>query len=127
MQADAKILKLVVTLNRLTSLGTLKWAVAEPPWRLTTGADVTVPLYLEVHHKGQRYALYQERRRRYDGDRDQFYGVEDLVLVVIDLDGHVLLEVREPYSALDDLFKRARAGLVDLDSILNDLGDPDGE
>ncbi|HWV06676.1 hypothetical protein [Ralstonia sp.] len=125
MFSDEKILKLIVSLNRLTSTGVLEWTLSEPPRRVTAGLDIVVPLYIEAQHRGQRFALYQERSRRFDGERDQFYAVEDLVLAVLDMEGRVLFEVRDQYSALQDLFARARASLVDIDSILSDLDDPE--
>ena len=122
MTNDDQSIQLLVALNKLTSLGTVSWTVNEPPRRLVAGTDVVIPLYLEAIHQGVKYALYQVRIRRYDGDRDQFYWDESVILAVLDGEDRVLFEVSRQYSALIDLFSTARSKLVSLDRLLKTLG-----
>ncbi|KVV85195.1 hypothetical protein WK86_11610 [Burkholderia cepacia] len=78
-------------------------------------------MYLEASYMGTTYALYQERSRSYDGERDMLYWTEDVSLAVMDFDGRALWETTGS-TALWDLMSTARSKLVSIDSLLRDLG-----
>lgn len=118
-----KALDLIIQLHRRTSEGRIAWRVREAPAGMTAGTDSVVPLYLETTVRGNRYAIFEERYRQYDGDREVFYWTSELALAVLDLSGRVLWRINEPYTALDGLYTAARACVVNIDSLLSDLGD----
>jgi hypothetical protein len=123
MITDEKSLQLIVQLNRLTSIGEIRWSVQEPPYFLRAGTDSVFPLYMEAQYKGTRYALYQCRWRNYDGEHDTMYWTENVWLAVLDPEGRALWETTGD-AALWDLMSTARSRLVSIDSLLNDLGSP---
>lgn len=127
MESDEKTTALLVKLNRLTSLGQIEWSVEEPPRTLSRGTDDYIPFFLAARFKGQRFALYQQRYQSYDGERDRFYWLEQVVLAILDTADRVLWETSRPNSALYDLFETARRKVANVDGILDNLLKDDGE
>lgn len=121
MIPDDKITALFVKLNKLTSLGQLKWHVEDAPRSILRGTDDFVPLYMAARYKEQHFGLYQHRYQLYDGDRDRFYWSEKVVLVILDLEDRVLWESPHASSALYDLFETVRKKVSNIDGIVDDL------
>lgn len=127
LESEDKITTLLVKLNRLTSQEALHWNLEEAPRPLSRGTDDYIPFFMAAQYKGQRFGLYQQRYQSYDGDRDRFYWNERLVLAILDFDGRALWETQRQYSALNDLFETARRKVANVDGIIDDLLEDDGE
>ena len=127
LESEDKITALLVKLNRLTSLDNLQWNLEEAPRPLSRGTDDYIPFFMATQYKGQRFGLYQQRYQSYDGDRDRFYWNERLVLAILDFDGRALWETQRQYSALNDLFETARRKVANVDGIIDNLLEDDGE
>ena len=121
MISDDKVTALIVKLNKLTSLGQLKWNVEDAPRPILRGTDDYVPLYMTSRYKGQRFGLYQHRYQSYDGEHDRSYWSERVALAILDLQDRVLWECPHASSALYDLFETARKQVSNIEEIVDDL------
>lgn len=120
-ESDDKIIALLVKLNRLTSLGQIRWEVHDAPRQLLRGTDDYIPFFLFTRYRGQSFGLYQQRYQSYDGERDRFYWNERVILAILDDEGRALWETTHEYSALIDLFETARRKVANVDGIIDDL------
>lgn len=127
LDSEDKITALLVKLNRLTSLDKLKWMVEEAPRPLSRGTDDYVPFFMAARYKGQKFGLYQQRYQSYDGERDRFYWNERQVLAILDSEDRVLWETPRHYSALSDLVETARRKVANVDGIIDNLLEDEGE
>lgn len=127
MTPEDKVTNLIVKLNRLTSLGQIKWKVMDAPRTILRGTDDHIPLFMFTAYKNQRFGLYQHRYQSYDGDHDRFYWSERVVLAILDTEGRVLWETPEYSPALFDLFETVRKKVANIEEVLDDLlADDDG-
>jgi len=127
LDSEDKITALLVKLNRLTSLDKLRWNIEEAPRPLSRGTDDYIPIFMAARYKDQRFGLYQQRYQSYDGDRDRFFWNERLVLAIVDFEGRPLWETSRHYSALNDLFETARRKMANIDGMLDNLLEDDGD
>jgi hypothetical protein len=127
MTPEDKVTSLIVKLNRLTSLGQIKWEVMDAPRTILRGTDDHIPLFMFTAYKGQRFGLYQHRYQSYDGDHDRFYWTERLVLAILDSEGRALWETPGHSSALFDLFETVRKKVSNIEGVLDDLLSDDDE
>ena len=125
--SDEKITSLLVKLNKLTSLDEITWLLEEPPRALLKGTDDYVPFFISAIYKGRTFSLYQQRYQSYDGERDKFYWSERVAFAILDSGGTVLWETSRYSSALMDLFDTARRKVANVDAIIDDLLDEEGE
>ncbi|OQS40804.1 hypothetical protein [Chromobacterium haemolyticum] len=121
MSLDEKMTTLIVKLNKLTSQKKIFWYVKEPPRTILRGTDDHIPLFMMAKYKDQYFAIYQHRYQDFSVEFENFYWSEKIVLAIIDIDGHVLWEVREETSALYDLFETVRRQISKIDSVIEDL------
>jgi hypothetical protein len=120
MYTDEKVTKLLVKLNRITSLDQLKWTVCEPPGSIQDGRDDVIALFLRASYKDQFFCLYERRSPNYESEHDTIYWAEQPVFAILDNKDRVLWEA--PWSsALGDLFETVRKKVANIDKLLDDL------
>ncbi|MEJ8675691.1 hypothetical protein [Chromobacterium amazonense] len=125
MNLDEKMTALIVKLNKLTSQKKISWIVKEPPRTLLRGTDDHIPLFVKAKYKDRHFAIYQHRYQDFSVEFEQLYWCEKIVLAIVDIEDHVLWEVREQTSALYDLFDTIRRQISNIDSVIEDLLDDD--
>lgn len=119
--SEEKTIALIVKLNRLTSIGEIKWAAADPPASLVLGTDDRIPLFMGTFYKGKMVGLYLKRFQDYDGERDRLYWSERVVLAIFDQAGRCLWETFSQYSALMDLYETVRRKVSSVDEFIDEL------
>lgn len=118
---ESKLVKLIVKLNQLTSLGKIEWRVDDVPPSIVRGTNTIVPLFMWARYKDQRFGLYQNRSLWYDGEKDKDYWSEGVTLVLLDSEWRAIWETPSSMPALYDLFQTARHQVADIDGIIDNL------
>jgi hypothetical protein len=127
MHPEEKVTALIVKLNKLSSLGQIKWEVRDAPRAILRGTDDYIPLFMSTSYKGQRFGLFEHRYQAYDGEHERFYWTNRIVLALLDWEDRALWETNSQTPALFDLFETARKKVSNIDGLLDELLDDEGD
>lgn len=121
MKDNDRTLAIIIKLNRLTSEDLISWKIEDAPRSITRGTDDIISIYLETEYKQSYFAIYERRVKYYNGDRDEFYWSELIVLAMLDAYERVLWETFDHNAALKDLFLAARNNAAEIDHIFDNI------
>lgn len=127
MHPEEKVTALIVKLNKLSSLGQIKWEVRDAPRAFLRGTDDYIPLFMSTSYKGQRFGLFENRYQAYDGEHERLYWTNRIVLAILDWEDRALWETNSQTPALFDLFETARKKVSNIDGLLDELLDDEGD
>ena len=119
MTTEQRWVTFVAKLNRMTQEGSLKWEMLYPP-KDCTGTDDKIPMFFGAELKDRKIAIYTQRYRSYDPDRDQFYWSEKVVLAFCDTDWMPVWEF-PAIAGMSDLFDSVQRHVADVDSFIDDV------
>lgn len=127
MNSEERITTLIIKLNKLTSLGQIEWEVQDAPRAILRGTDDYIPLFMSTSYKGQKFGLFEHRYQAYDGEHERHYWTNKIVLAILDREDRALWETLSQTPALFDLFETARKKVSNIDGLLDDLLEDDGD
>lgn len=120
MPSEDKIARLVDKLIQQTRAGVIEWEALTVPRTLTEATDHVIKEYFECDYAGQSLGVFQRAIHSYDGDRDDFYWVDEVRLGIVS--GPTLLwENPDPLASLWRLLEVARESASDIDGIVDAL------
>lgn len=127
MHTEERVAALIVKLNKLTSLGEIEWAVRDTPQSISRGSDDYISLFMWAAYKGQKFGLFEHRYQAYEGEYDRFYWTKRIVLAILDDEGRAIWETTSQTPALFDLYETARRKVSNIDGLLDELLEDDGD
>jgi hypothetical protein len=120
MANDNRWVTFVAKLNRMTQEGSLQWEMYNPPTDLVSGTDSKIPMFFGTELKDRKIAIYLERYRDYNPDRDQLYWSSRVVLAFCASDWSPIWEFPK-IAGIYELFDSVQRHVADIDSFIDNV------
>ena len=120
MTTEQRWVTFVAKLNRMTQEGSLKWEMRYPPQDLVTATDNKIPMFFGAELKDRKIALYAQRYRSYDPDRNQLYWTERVVLAFCGEDWMPIWEF-PTIAGIHELLDSVQRHVASIDSFIDEV------
>lgn len=120
MSTENRWVTFVAKLNRMTQEGSLNWEMMNPPKDLISGTDDKIPMFFGAVLKDRNIAIYVQRYRSYDPDRDQLYWTERIVLAFCGSDWMPIWEF-PAIAGIQELYDSVQRHVANIDSFIDEV------